>query len=386
MDQTNRVDQVYRLLALCARAEGHSIFYERLARQTGEFTAWSELPAQAEKHGMAPLLWRHLRQAQISIPRETEQILSGLYLRQRAFNQTYAHVLIEMNALFEQAGIRPLLLKGLALAYQYYPDPALRPISDIDLLFKKEEVLPAMDILVRAGFHANYPRLATAPFIPKELSADSTPRNGIRVHVELHHYDAKGKYEKGNSPDPEFQGFHEQPQTVWIEKNPIRTSAPIETLHFLSTHLVKHLFIGNDVNLARLKWTADIVSLVEFHAETLDWKKLQKERRDILNRLEVFYSLTPLPERLVGVIPIKQVEPPRGLNQYPPGWPHHDFQQSKRVGLLKFLWLAFVPPSDWWLCLYYGIKKQRVVWYKHIIYRVNVFSSAFWTVIHKMGF
>ncbi|MCJ7435553.1 MAG: nucleotidyltransferase family protein, partial [Anaerolineales bacterium] len=358
---------------------------EQLSRQIAGFTAWDKLPTQAELHGMAPLLWHHLKQAGISIPTETERILGGLYLRHRIINQAHTRVLLEINSLFEQAGIRPLLLKGLALAYEYYPDPALRPVSDIDLLFKQADVLPALNLLAGAGFRMDSLHASRTPkLIPKELTANSPPRDGINVRVELHHYNPRGRHEKGNSPDPEFNGFHEPPQIIKIENDIIYTSTYLETLHYLFRHLTKHLFIGNPNKPVQLKWIADIISLVERHAKEMDWTHLQQHHPDIINRLETLYSLTPLPAHLEKIIPIKQIAHPSGLNQYPPGWPHRSIQQWKQVGFLRFVWQVFTPPSDWWLRLHYGINEQPLFWHRHIIYRIQILKSLFWVMIHKI--
>ena len=387
MDQTNDfsgIDQAYRLLALCARAEGHPIFYEQLARQINRFRAWQELPIQAELHGMAPLLWHHFKQANIQVPVEIQRTLMGLYMRHRAFNRISAQTLTEIITLFEHANIQPLLLKGLALAYKYYPDPGLRPTSDIDLLFNQIDVLPALNLLAEAGFRVDPPYTIPRP-IPKELTADSPLQDGVSIHVELHYYDPRGWYEKGNSPDPEFNGFHGPPWIVMINKNIVYTSTPTETLHYLSRHLTKHLFIGNINKPVQLKWIADIISLVERHAEELDWTYLRQNHPDILNRLEVLYSLTPLPEHLANIIPIRQVASPSGLNQYPPGWPHRSLQEWKQVGYLRFIWQAFIPPSDWWLRLHYGIPEQSLFWYRHIIYRMQICRSIFWALIRRIG-
>lgn len=378
-----QTDSIYQLLALCARAEGHPAFYEQLAGQLRAFAAWDELPAQAELHGMGPLLWHHISKSGIVIPDETRRILQGLYLRHRLHNQNTASVLIGINALLQKSGIQPLVLKGLALAYQYYPDPALRPGSDIDLLLKQSDFLPALKLLAEAGFSVRIPP-QTLKRLPKELTADSPPRDGISVRVELHHYDPKGRHEKGNFPDTEFENLDAHPQTVTINGNIIYTPGYIETLHYLMRHITKHLFISHADNPVQIKWMADIISLVEHHAEKINWADLKRNRPELPNRLELFYSYTPLPERLADIIPIKQVAPPSGLNQYPPGWPHQSITQWRRVGLLKFIRQIFIPPSDWWLRLYYGLGEQSLFWHRHIVYRAQVLSSIFWVLMHRM--
>jgi hypothetical protein len=206
----------------------------------------------------------------------------------------------------------------------------------------------------------------------------------IDLQIELHHYDPKVKYEKGNSPDPEFAGLDSQPQAIKINENMVYTPGRLETLLYLTRHLTKHLFISNPNKPVQLKWMADIVSLVERHANELDWRTLQQHYPDVINRLEVFYSLTPLPERYAKIIPVQQVPIPGGVNHYPPGWPHQSIRQWKHVGYLRFILLAFAPPSDWWIRMYYGVSERPLFLYKHFIYRIQILMAMFWVAVHKM--
>jgi hypothetical protein len=381
-DRFSKLDQTYHLLALCARAEGHLLFYEQLARQVEGFDAWYELPAQAELHGMAPLLWHHMRQAGLSIPLETERVLHGLYLRQRALIRAHTQVLLEINELFEGAGIQALLLKGLALAYQYYPDPALRPVSDLDFLLKRADVLPALDLLTSAGFRTDSPP-APSGQIPKELTADSPPCNGIRVHVELHHHDPKGISPIDFSHDNEFEGFDAPPHILKIEGNTVYVPGPMDILRYLSKHLTRHLFSATASRPLQLKWCADFVSIVEQEAESIDWSYFQRFNPDILRRLEVFYSLTPMPERIAELIPARQISPPSGLNSYLTGWPQEAFSEWRHSGFLQFVRRTFTQPSDWWLRLYYGIGVRSVFWYGQIVYRLQILRRMFWVLVYK---
>lgn len=386
MDQTNNsgIDQTYRLLALCARAESHPSMVEQLSRQVEVFTSWQELPAQAELHGMAPLLWHHIHQAGIPIPQQTEQTLKGLYIRHRILNQAHTHVLLEINSLFQQAGIHALVLKGLALAHQYYPDPALRPVSDIDLLLKQVDVLPALDLLAGAGFRVDSPRaLRTLNLLPKELTADSPLKNGISTHVELHHYASRQRSLNDNTPYNEFIGFDAPPHVLMIGECVVYTPAPMDTLNYLCRHLKRHLFEGNINKPLQLKWIADIVSFVEHRAETMDWDYLRRRDKAFLERLEVFYSLTPMLGRYIKIIPVTNIVSPSGLNQYPKGWPQQRVQKWRQVGALKFLRLTFSVPSKWWLRLYYGINERSCFWYGHIIHRMRIFKLILQALIRR---
>jgi len=56
-----------------------------------------------------------------------------------------------INRLFINAGLNPIYLKGVAIQKEY-KDISLRPMVDIDILFKKEEILLAYEILHKNNF------------------------------------------------------------------------------------------------------------------------------------------------------------------------------------------------------------------------------------------
>jgi hypothetical protein len=366
-DRPHSIGQTYRLLALCARAEGHPLFYERLASQLNQFDAWLELPAQAELHGMAPLLRHHLRHLGASIPKETSQILDGLYARHRAANRIHTQTLLQVNSLFAQAGMRALLLKGLGLAHQCYPNPALRPVSDIDLLIHWQDARPALALLSGVGFRVD-PLLSPPQPVPAELTADSPPKDGLSTRIELHFPE--------ENPRGEFNGLDDSPRALTIEGQVVHVPGVLPSLRYLSRHYRRHLFAATHTKPLQLKWIADLISLAEQHAETLDWQSLRRSDPALLKQFEVFYSLTPPPARMMKWLPASN-PPPQGLNQYPSGWPQQTFSQWKRMGWLKFLRLTFSSPSEWWLRLYYGIDKRPVPFYGAVIYPLQILARIF---------
>lgn len=380
MDSTS-LNQICRLMALCARAERHPRFEEQLGRQLRDFTAWEALPAQAELHGMGPLLWHHLQGA--DIPESTRRTLRGLYLRDRALNQVHTKALLELLDLLGQGGIRPLVLKGLALAWQAYPDPALRPVSDIDLLLEKEDLLSALNLLERVGYRVNAP-LGQGNRLPKELTADSPPCDGVSTHVELHHYDPAHRTINDNSPDDEFRDIREPPQRLTIEGCDVYTTSPLDTLPYLMRHLTRHLFDARADRPVSFKWMADITSLVERQARDLDWKALLRRDPAFLKRLSVLYSLTPLPDGYETVLPLKKSVSMGGLGQYPRGWPQWPFPNWAQVGFWRYVRLTFAPPAEWWLRLVYGIDSGPVAWHGQVVYRLRLLQLMGWALARRL--
>jgi hypothetical protein len=57
----------------------------------------------------------------------------------------------EINSLFIKEGLTPIYLKGIALQKEY-EDISLRPMVDVDILLKKEELLKAYNTLHKNNF------------------------------------------------------------------------------------------------------------------------------------------------------------------------------------------------------------------------------------------
>jgi hypothetical protein len=85
---------------------------------------------------------------------------------------------------FARAGIPPIFLKGAALAYTVYPDPALRPGADHDMLVRPEEA---------AGVRAIFERLGYAPelqppgeHITSQFGVRRTDARAIQYLFDIH--------------------------------------------------------------------------------------------------------------------------------------------------------------------------------------------------------
>jgi len=96
------------------------------------FTAWEGLLTLAEEDGMAPLLKKHLDESGCEYPVTVRRSLDILYKRHHHQTNLRFTVLQTLLELFALNGLTPMVIKGAALCYTTYPDPALRPMRDID--------------------------------------------------------------------------------------------------------------------------------------------------------------------------------------------------------------------------------------------------------------
>ena len=125
----------------------------RKAPDTLAVNRWPALVALADRHRMGPMLQRTLKQARFALPsRSAAEVLTRSALRsaRRYSVQEIAHH--EISTLLTRAAIPSIWLKGAALARTLYPDPTLRPMSDLDVLVSPEQCVAAVELLCHAGY------------------------------------------------------------------------------------------------------------------------------------------------------------------------------------------------------------------------------------------
>lgn len=102
--------------------------------------------------GTGPLLGYWIEQKRIAAPPAVEALLA-LHLRH---NRIRMRKLTEhsraLAGAFADSGIDCILLKGMHTAHAYFPEPGMRPVSDIDMLIDPEFREPAARLLRRIGY------------------------------------------------------------------------------------------------------------------------------------------------------------------------------------------------------------------------------------------
>ena len=138
--------------------------------------------------------------------------------------------------LLDNAGHQPIALKGAWLGTHAYPDPALRPMRDLDIWVPVEGVLGAYQVLLEHGY---------APFEPPEmtlvdivrLDKHMPPLRSPRgIAIELHHrlWEPEGRLDHP-SPTADEAAIRARSQT---DADGIRMLDPQDTLAHLIVHAV----------------------------------------------------------------------------------------------------------------------------------------------------
>lgn len=338
-----------KILQLCARDELHGTAANELRSAVAAFQeggcSWHDLITTAEQHGMSSLLYKHLKNHGVAIPKDARRLLQNLYLRNRRANAARNKAVIEVITAYGEEGIDLLLVKGIALCNFVYSESALRPMRDIDLLVRKSDLEKAQAVLVELGYQAVDEHDIPADYYhlePMEKVVD-----GLPVGIELHHnlLPLHPQY-----PLWPLEKSYSTSRVIQIEESAARTLSLTDTLYYVYLH-------GFQAPLTyepyQLKHVADIVTLVENFLDELDWSMVQNEVPELRNSLSRFHFLTPWSEEVIDRLHFVLQPQPRGIGRAFNGWPLRKVRDC-RVAELPQLMIETLCPPQWWLQLYYG--------------------------------
>ncbi len=255
------------LLIVCARTHLDPTHVEQLRRLAGSDLDWSYLLAAAHRHGVLPLVGRHLCECcPEDVPLSWRDYLRVYLESNTRHNLFLTSELLRISARFAEENVSAFPYKGPTLAADAFGSVALRQMVDLDLLTPHHDLLRARDSLVALGYETS-------------LREEDVPRGRTRR--------APGQYaftlEKGKCLvelhtertlryfpvplDPARLASRSKLQRLGGQS--VRVLAPEDQLLFLCVHGAKHFW-------GRLGWICDIAELVRTHVD-LDWDLTYKE-------------------------------------------------------------------------------------------------------------
>lgn len=203
----------------------------------------------ARRHQVTALVAARLAQQGLPVPdRLAQQAQAGW---RRALLQV--SLALDLAETLERAGIRTVLLKGVALSQQAFGSPVLRGAVDIDLLVQPGDVAAAWRVLDRAGWESITPPtpLAGARLaLFRHAAKDSLHRHRDCGQVlELHWRMSDEMAEPLMPPDAELETLALAPgRSVRVLNAP-------SLFVYLCMHGAAH-------GWARMKWLADVAALL----------------------------------------------------------------------------------------------------------------------------
>jgi len=217
--------------------------------------ATDDMPAFTQaclENGVAPLLHQLLSKQQEQAPTGLIDALRNATTRATIFESQHTRLLAQVGERLAAAGIRTLVFKGSALAYQFYDPPYLRERCDTDMLFEsREQALAAAELLTRDLGFLVY-TTAEGSLISYEKAIYKTDELGLHHELDLHwHISNNNIY--GNTYS--FDELYARGQTTCIVDGEFRTPSTGDAFIIACLHRMANIAEGKE---SRLIWLYDI--------------------------------------------------------------------------------------------------------------------------------
>ena len=215
---------------------------------------WEYLADLSNKHGVAALVYYNLEKLGFLqyISQETVEFLHNAHMMSMARNVHHLKETEMVLKLMNEAGIKTVLLKGLALEISVYGNRGLRQMTDVDVLMKSEDCIRARDILISNGFTSLPLKSPLHERIMMHIGKHlpSLIKNGFSIEI---HHRLFGSGEQG------LAGMlYEE-----CSENSINNEIVfIPEAQILFLYLIRHLYMHEQNNESQLRLYTDLVVLI----------------------------------------------------------------------------------------------------------------------------
>lgn len=248
------------LIGLC-RLEFSSEQAGKLRTLASGIKKWKYLADLANAHGVAALVYHNLEKLGIIqyVSQDVEDFLRNALMMSMSRNAYHLNEMNEVLKILNNAGIKTILLKGLALEITVYGNTGLRQMTDVDVLIRREDCLKARDLLIAKGF-SSLPVKSPLHKIILTHTGKHLPsliKNGFSVEIH-HELFGSGKSSLTNML---------YDKSVEYQINSERAFIPDAQIFFL--YLVRHLFLHEKNNESQLRLYTDLVVLIEKFGDSI---------------------------------------------------------------------------------------------------------------------
>ncbi len=224
---------------------------------------WDYILEAAMCNRIAALLYHHLREFNNLVPTEINEQFAKSAHTAGFYNLCFYQRLEEIIHEFDKAGIDVIIVKGGLWAEQFYKNIALRSMSDIDLLIRKEDFLKANHLLNSLGFKHEKEKFS----LGWSLGSISHIKSGLGLKIDLH-----WSLTKTNSP------FSIKMEEVWNRRKKV-IIADISTYTLCVEDMILffclHTLYNHYLNIG-LQAFCDLAEIVKHNKDNINWHNLDK--------------------------------------------------------------------------------------------------------------
>lgn len=265
------------LLLLLCRYPFNSKDKESLANLIKEVLEWKEIVGLINSHGIIALAAYNLKESGLEkeIPEKAWVVIENGYRQSIVRNSWLTERWKEVNKILGDAGIKHIVMKGMALEHTLYGSLGLRQMTDNDILLKREEALKAWDLLQKEGFVPEPIKSGLHKKILLDIGKHLPELHKDGYSLEIHH-------NLGVDVISEGSGFYDpfaDDVEIEISGSKALTLSKELNLRYLISHFEKHKMEGT----CQLRLLTDILLLdknnkIEFPEEFIENPKQEMKR------------------------------------------------------------------------------------------------------------
>ncbi len=248
---------------------------------------WDEFIEQSDRHGIAPLLYHRfmITGATAHIPDRVMEEFQRLYRDNAWKNTQLYHEASKVFRILRSEGIPVIVLKGAVLAEIIYHSIALRPMLDVDILLKAEDMLRANKVLSQSGYKSDIASFFSKRYMLWRRHVTYSDEAG-RIYVQVHPRIAEF---------PDLNYWKNAVHAKIASTDVLMLGAEDFLLH-LCLHVDHHI---RDSGLAELIRWYDIAEVLKHYEKEFNWdyviriakeKKVEGVIRSILHVINEWFN------------------------------------------------------------------------------------------------
>ena len=278
-----------KLISLLSRVELKDNALDQISSLFKENLDWHYLLKKSGEEGVSCLIYQHLRNSpfQDYLPPDILESFKNIYYTNARRNAFIYEETKKVLGVLAAEKIKTITLKGFFLAENIYQNIALRPMSDIDILIKKEDVTRAMQILNSLGYSTDgdYEKVLRRPF---SYSLTFFAKNHDEDHflsIDLHWHFLSATWLMG------FLLKRIDMERIWAQAEPAKIE-DVDTLTLSPQHLLLYLAQhGFAHSFQKLIMLTDIRGTLRCYQDRLVWDEVKEEAEKFRLSNVLSYSL-----------------------------------------------------------------------------------------------
>jgi hypothetical protein len=265
-----REDKLFQVIARRSLSLGDAAW---LKENISEKWDWPSVEERIFQEGLSALFYSHLRSLDLLsfLPGDMRKRLGRIYAETSLINRHLLKILETLEEALAERNMKVIVFKGAALLNTVYRDPALRPMEDIDLIVREEQLGVLKEILETMGFVQNglYPYTFSKGILSVDLHRDFISSHRIGSRREILNIHAEDLWKRA--------------VPLSGSRSLYRLSLPDE-LTALSFHLLKHRY-------ERLMWFVDLAEVLKDVEASWAWPDVIASSRQARSERVLLYAL-----------------------------------------------------------------------------------------------